>query len=146
MAVVNITVTPLQGPTLGTGLNSTQISSPLVFVLDDGTRYAPVKLTIGTGQTFSTTDLCALVWGGQDFFANYGAKFIKQVMAEPIATADISYGIMNFQWNPLTQKGRLIQCGNGGAVDPTGPRDDANVANGTALGNNLMTCNALIFF
>lgn len=137
MAVINITVTPQFGPN----------GSPMQFRTDDNTRYAPVKLTIPSGQTYAQADQMALVHtAGSSFFDHFGARIIKQVLAEPIACTDISYGILCPQWGFLVQKLRLTRAGNGGATAPTGPQTEAQVVDGTALGTNTMTCNAIIFW
>ena len=50
MADINIKITPRLGPN----------GQPLVY-FEDGMRRAPVKLTIPSGSTYSTTDRCCLV-------------------------------------------------------------------------------------
>jgi len=137
MAVVNITVTPI----------STSENFSLVVTSDDGDLMAPVKLSIATGQTYSTTDRCALVHtAGSDFYEHFGRRIIRNVVAEPMACNNVSYGVLKLTWDFASQKMKLFVQGDGGTTAPAGPRDEAEVANATALGTGTMSCKAWIFF
>lgn len=137
MANVNITVTPL----------NTSETFALSVRTDDDDRIAPVKLSIGASQTYSTTDRCVLVHtAGSDFYEHFGVRIIKNIIAEPIACNNVSYGILKPVWDFALQKLKLFRQGDGGSVAPTGPLDEAEVANATALGTGTMSCRAWIFF
>ena len=137
MANVNITVTPI----------ASMESAAQVHSIDGGIKVAPCKLSIGTGQTYSTTDRCVLVHtAGSDFYAHYGARIIRDVIAEPICCNNVSYGVFKPVWDFALQKLKLMRQGDGGSTAPTGPLDEAEVANATALGTGTMSCNALVFF
>ena len=137
MAAVTITVTPLVG----------RNGSPHFWQTDDGTRYAAVKLSIAAGQTYTTADKCVLVHSaGSDFFSHFGEIVVKQVLAENFACNNVSFGAFKLYWDFSAQTGRLRKIGNGGSTAPTGPADEANVANATALGAGTMSANALIFW
>jgi hypothetical protein len=137
MANVNITVTPI----------NTSENFALVVTSDSAERMAPVKLSIGTGQTYSTTDRCVLVHtAGSDFYEQFGYRIIKNILCEPIACNNVSYGILKPVWDFASQKLKLFRQGDGGSVAPTGPLDEAEVANATALGSGTMSCRAWIFY
>jgi hypothetical protein len=137
MAVVTITVTPV----------SQMDNYAVVVPSDDDDKIAPVKLSIATGQTYSTTDRCALVHtAGSDFYEHFGRRVIKNVVAEPMACNNVSYGAFKLVWDWANQKIKLLIQGDGGSVAPTGPQNEAEVANATALGSGTMSCKAWIIF
>jgi len=137
MAKVNITVTPVRH--LG--------GSAWQGITEDGTRYAPVQLSIASGQTYATADRAVLVHSaGSDFYEHFGSRVIKAVLAEPLACSGVSTGLLKIVFDKAVQNVRLRLIGQGGGGAPAGPRDEANLGDGTALGAGVMACNALIFW
>jgi len=133
MADINIKITPRLGPN----------GQPLVY-FEDGMRRAPVKLTIPSGSTYSTTDRCRLVHQGTGNFQElYGSSRIKQVvMSGGFSTSGLNHGEMHAEWLEPTQKLVLGKAGNSGSA----ALDAGEIANATALGAVLITAEASIYF
>ena len=137
MAIINVTVTPKQGPN----------GKSMVFDTDGGLKYTVCKLTIPSGQTYSQVNRIALVHdAGSDFRSHYGARIIKAVLCEAFACNNVSFGALQLGFLPATQVAGLLVQGNGGGVSPTGPQDGAELANATALGTGTMTATAEIYW
>lgn len=137
MAKVNVTVTPIMGPP-----NTSSSGKPQVFTTDDGTRYSPVKLSIASG-TYAQADRLAMVHtAGSDFFEHYGARIIKNVIAEPMGTSAASTGLCALIWQTASQTLRMNTIGN----TATGPvAGNTQLADATVLAGT-MTANAVIFW
>ena len=147
MAAINLVVTPQYQSLAYPTATAVGVGQVMRFHTDDGTRYAPVKLSIPAGQTYAQADQCVLVYpGGSDFFTHFGARFIHHVICELIETDNVSFGLLKLFFQQASQKASLRKEGNGGAGGVTGPQNDVQLADGTALGNNAMTCNAVIFW
>lgn len=133
MADINIKITPRLGPN----------GKPLVYV-EDGIRRAPVKLTIPSGSTYSTTDRCRLVHQGTGNFQElYGSSRIKQViMSGGFSTSGLNHGELHAEFLEPTQKLVLGKAGNSGSA----ALDAGEIANATALGSVLITAEASIYF
>ncbi len=133
MADINIKITPRLGPN----------GQPLVYV-EDGIRRAPVKLTIPSGSTYSTTDRCRLVHQGTGNFQElYGSSRIKQViMSGGFSTSGLNHGELHAEFLEPTQKLVLGKAGNSGSA----ALDAGEIANATALGSVLITAEASIYF
>lgn len=133
MADINIKITPRLGPN----------GQPLVY-FEDGMRRAPVKLTIPSGSTYSTTDRCRLVHQGTGNFQElYGSSRIKQViMSGGFSTSGLNHGELHAEFLEPTQKLVLGKAGNSGSA----ALDAGEIANATALGSVLITAEASIYF
>lgn len=137
MAVINATISPVQG----------RNGSPFWDYMGDGSKYTVCKITIPTGKTYSQVNRVKLVHdAGSDFSANYGSRTILKVFCEQFACADVSYGCFELGYVATSQTAVLRLAGNGGSGTPSGPQDSAEMTNGQALGNGVMTATALIIY
>lgn len=137
MAVINATVVPI----LGRG--GVMVSDRL----DDGTRWARLKITIPTGTNYAQADKVRFFGGyGSDFYEVTGYRIIRQILCGLIGFPSLSTSLVKLRWDFASQKASLRIVGNGGTPAPAGPQDEAELTDAFAIAAGPCTAEATFFY